>query len=524
MLKTPKTHEILQISGGSYWHNGIAKNLSLIYSGNKNKPKEIQLMFNVDGVPISKSSQSQFWPIMGQIYKADYDPFFIGLFHGYTKPKDVDEYLSRFVTELNDLLENGIVIDSEHITIQCRCFLCDAPAKLLIKCNAYHNAYFACNFCCVEGIYDDNRMSYADLDCALRTDTNFRNQLQEEHHKGKSIVELLPINMVEDFPNDYLHLILLGITKKLLKTWTLGSNFDAKLSAAQIGLANMRLLDILNSQSCEFARKVRDLGCLQFWKGTEFRTFLLYTGPVILENILSPEAYCNFLALHCAVRICSSSLVDSHLTIAERLFRIFAEGCIDLYGEQSLSYNFHNIIHVVDDVRKFGKLDSYSCFPFESRFFTLKNLLRKGDKPLAQAINRLAEMELLDPKKIQRHKNMLAKERNGEPGFYEELFNNNMRFNKSEKNKWILTNNNEIVEFEKATYVEGKMFVIGLKIKKTFDFYEAPLKSSLLEIYASDGLKHSQQIMFPTESIKTKMFSMKTENGGLVFFPMLHNE
>lgn len=83
---------------------------------------------------------------------------------------------------------------------------------------AVHNAYFSCNFCCVEGIYDENRMSYADLNSPLRTNESFRNQDQEEHHNGKSILERLPdINMVKDFPNDYLHLILLGIPfRKLL--------------------------------------------------------------------------------------------------------------------------------------------------------------------------------------------------------------------------------------------------------------------------------------------------------------------
>lgn len=65
----------------------------------------------------------------------------------------------------------------------------------LSACNAYHNAYFGCNYCCVEGIYD-NRMSYSDLEFPLRTNESFRNQTQEEHHKGKSILEQLPVNMV----------------------------------------------------------------------------------------------------------------------------------------------------------------------------------------------------------------------------------------------------------------------------------------------------------------------------------------
>lgn len=191
-----------------------------------------------------------------------------------------------------------------------------------------------------------------------------------------------------------------------------------------------------------------------------------------------------------------------------------------MYGEQSISHNFHNTIHVAKDVKKFGKLDSYSCFPFESRLYTLKKLLRKGDKPLAQAINRLAEMDFLNAKKIQRHKTMLAKELKEERGFYLELFHNDMRFNTSDKNKWFLKKNMETVEFQKATYLKGNIVVVGTKIKRKFDFYEAPLRSSLLNIYASNGFKDYSQI-YPIESLKTKMFSIKTEDGGMVFFFIL---
>lgn len=163
------------------------------------------------------------------------------MFHGHSKPKDVNEYLHRFVTELNDLIENGIVIDDKRIKIKCRCFLCDAPAKSFVKYIVYHNGYFACNFCCVEGIYDDKRMAYAEFNCALRTDMSFRNQFNEEHHKGKSMLEeIQDLDMVLDFLNDYLHLILLGVQKSLLKIWTMGN-------------------DILKTEPAEFARRKRTL-------------------------------------------------------------------------------------------------------------------------------------------------------------------------------------------------------------------------------------------------------------------------
>lgn len=49
----------------------------------------------------------------------------------------------------------------------------------------------------------------------LRTDTNFRNRYQPEHHHFKSVLEELPIDMVKAFPtSDALHLFDLGIMKR----------------------------------------------------------------------------------------------------------------------------------------------------------------------------------------------------------------------------------------------------------------------------------------------------------------------
>lgn len=188
-----------------------------------------------------------------------------------------------------------------------------------------------------------------------------------------------------------------------------------------------------------------------------------------------------------------------------------------------MSYNIHNIVHVPRDVARFGKLDSFSCFPAETKLFFLKKLLRKGHKPLEQAINRLAEMNILDPKERKSTELKLVKKHRNDREAYESLFFKDMRIDISDKNKWLLTESNDIVEFQKAKYLKGRVVVFGSKIKQKHDFYETPLKSSLLHIYASNG-KTDVPEMYDLTIIKTKMFAMSTEGGGLVFVPMLHNE
>lgn len=49
----------------------------------------------------------------------------------------------------------------------------------------------------------------------------------------------------------------------------------------------------------------------------------------------------------------------------------------------------HNLSHLVDEVRKFGVLQSFNAYPFENKLHMIKNLLRQGNNPLAQIARRL---------------------------------------------------------------------------------------------------------------------------------------
>lgn len=64
-----------------------------------------------------------------------------------------------------------------------------------------------------------------------------------------------------------------------------------------------------------------------------------------------------------------------------------------LYGLQFFTSNLHNLCHVVDDVKRFGPLDTFSAYPFESRLYYLKRLVRTGANPLAQVARRISEAQ-----------------------------------------------------------------------------------------------------------------------------------
>src|SRR5580765_7733247 len=76
-----------------------------------------------------------------------------------------------------------------------------------------------------------------------------------------------------------MHLICLGIMRKLLNLWLHGG-VQYRIQYKVVDEISTRLITNLRpSIPIEFARKPRRLDCIKLWKATEYRLILLYTGP-----------------------------------------------------------------------------------------------------------------------------------------------------------------------------------------------------------------------------------------------------
>lgn len=70
LLKTPRKIEIIDLGGGKYYHNGVEKTLSRIFS-QLSSNLCIQINLNIDGLPLFKSSPTTLWPILANVYGID---------------------------------------------------------------------------------------------------------------------------------------------------------------------------------------------------------------------------------------------------------------------------------------------------------------------------------------------------------------------------------------------------------------------------------------------------------------------
>lgn len=225
----------------------------------------------------------------------------------YTRAQQNHHYLEEFVDELKQLEDHGLVIDGQHKTDG---FVMDAPATASVSVLYIYsfNSFFGCRKCWAKGLFN-KKMTFPEV-CS---DQEFRDKTCDGHHNGTSVLEKLSIDMIDDIPLDPKHLLYLGVVKKIIDQW-IDSKRDnlKKLSRIAINIVNTALDRISNVYPREFQRKPRRIDHYKKWKATEFRAFLLYSGPLVMKDVLSPNVYKHFMYLSTASRILSSS---EYLTI-----------------------------------------------------------------------------------------------------------------------------------------------------------------------------------------------------------------
>ncbi|KAF0708282.1 Uncharacterized protein FWK35_00030705, partial [Aphis craccivora] len=137
----------------------------------------------------------------------------------------------------------------------------------------------------------------------------------------------------------------------------------------------------------EFTRQPRKLKYLIRWKVKEFRSFLLYLGPIALKGNLDRAKYNNFLTLHVAMSILLNpkSIRDEALrNYARSLLIHFVQTFTNIYNESFITNNFHGLIHLVDDADYFSKiitdnqfsLEYISAFQFENYLQKIKTMFK----------------------------------------------------------------------------------------------------------------------------------------------------
>lgn len=206
------------------------------------------------------------------------------------------------------------------------------------------------------------------------------------------------------------------------------------------------------------------------------------------------------------------------LHIADDIFKKCVQLFALLYDSTVCTMNVHLLYHVVDDCRMYGPLYEFSGYKFENHLASIKRLLRSGRNPLAQAANRICELQA---KEIKYQKNdttypILKKQK--ENKFEEISIADGFKLNTSAKNQWFKTKAGEVVCFKYATMEPYAIY--GCAVKNLKNFFDFPFGSDKLHIHLSNKFLHRCR-SYQIDEIMLKMVG--SDNGEeYVFIPLNH--
>ena len=255
----------------------------------------------------------------------------------------------------------------------------------------------------------------------------------------------------------------------------------------------------------EFSRQPRSLTYLKFFKATEFRSFLLYTGVVVLRDVLGAGQYDHFVTLSVAIRLLSetdSAKRGISISLADKLLKMYVRQSRRYYGRKFLVYNVHNLTHIAADVERFGlSLTELSSFPFENYLGTLKRYVRGRRNPLVEIVKRRDEFQSasIDKPRSKRCFKVLP---NGRDSVFEV---------------------DDGVVFVRRVANKGTYFCDMFKRRVLANFFEKPMPSTSLGIYYLASDSPSTRITVDHSVLHRKLVCVPYRDDGFVLTSLLHD-
>lgn len=180
-------------------------------------------------------------------------------------------------------------------------------------------------------------------------------------------------NIVRGFVSDYLHCILLGVVRSFVDLWSDSCNHHQPW---YISFDISRKIVSMKIPS-SISRLPRGLSERKFWKGSEWKSFLIFYSLIVLDGKLS-RLYLNhwFLLVFATNILLQDKVSQTEVDLGDKALKHFVKKVPILYGGEFCTFNVHQLLHIADAVRDWGPLWGFSCFRFENNIGEILSLVR----------------------------------------------------------------------------------------------------------------------------------------------------
>jgi hypothetical protein len=172
-------------------------------------------------------------------------------------------------------------------------------------------------------------------------------------------------DVARGFSPDYMHSVLLGVVRQVVNLFF---NSTSHQKAFYLGKRLSQADEYMEAMAppAEISRIPRAFSQRAFWKASEWRAFLVYYSPLILETLLPKTYFRHWLLLFTAINLLVSRHITAQdITTARLCLYKFVHQFRELYGVENVSFNIHLLTHLCDSVESFGPLWATSAFIFE---------------------------------------------------------------------------------------------------------------------------------------------------------------
>ena len=402
-------------------YDGILYKEMFENNGPLSNPYNISFCWNTDGIPVFKSSKFQLWPMYLAINELHIkyrmrkeNMIFAGLWFGESKPV-FSRFSQPLLKDLVTLENHGIDVQIQGKTVNSKAFLlygcADLPARSAVLNMNQFNGNFSCTKCLQSGknertaaggnihvfpyIRDDPKgPTRTDCQCVNDAVAAFNAKTTVNGIKGPSfLMAVKSYSFVKGTVIDYMHGVILGVSKVLINLWFSSSNLSESFSLySKTDIVDSRLLSI--KVTYNISRVPRAIGAhFKYWKASELRSWLLYYSLPILVDLMDTSFYYHFSCFVEAIHLLSGSSISSEdLEKSYKTLTYFVLMFEPLYGIRYCGLNLHSLLHLPDMVRDVGPLWSINCFGFEDangQILKLFHGTQNVDVQIMSAVNTL---------------------------------------------------------------------------------------------------------------------------------------
>ncbi|CAD6236670.1 GSCOCG00008229001-RA-CDS, partial [Cotesia congregata] len=314
-------------------------------------------IINTDGISLIKSAKSHCWPLLCTIAELPVtirESFVLNLGLWYSKEfkPSIGTFLRPLQSKLDECFKNGVKwnhpITNEVITskIVPSLIIADAPARAKLQNIFNFNGRYGCNI------------------CEIRTKKSQTIVSGKRAIKGYSILSCFPLlDLGTCLIPEFMHSVLLGVTRRLFDTYT---NKPGPWSIKPF-MKNINEFILNIRPPLSFNRMPRSLSESNLFKASEFYNLLLFYCLPALKDFLLEKYFQHLMGLVIAIFILLMDYITvENLEEADKLLRMFVKDIPDLFDDKELTYNVHQLLHLVLSVKRWGPLSGSSAFTFEN--------------------------------------------------------------------------------------------------------------------------------------------------------------